>query len=171
LISATKFESYSNVFTTATLPVRSRSKIRGSLRETNRPSLDAGPGGNGVACGVGVAVGSGEAVAVGGSDTVGVSTGSSVDSGVGSGDVKIAVSVGDGTGVSVGPRVRGVRVGVGVGGGVRAGQPARTAKTTALTATARSTRLRNRVCVFFMFASLIAYVSLFQKHIPILFGI
>ena len=72
---ATKFESYSNVFTTATLPVRSRSKMRGSLRETNRPSLDAGPGGNGVAGGVGVAVGSGEAVGVDGADMVGVSAG------------------------------------------------------------------------------------------------
>ena len=46
--------------------------MRGSLRETNRPSLDAGPGGNGVAGGVGVAVGSGEAVAVDGAEAVGV---------------------------------------------------------------------------------------------------
>ena len=143
--------------------------MRGSLRDTNRPSLDAGPGGKGVAGGVGVAVGSGVAVGVDGTETVDVSTG------VGGGNVavetRLAVAVGGDVGVPVGPKERGVRVGVGVGGGVRAGQPARTTKTTALIATARSTRQLNRVCVFFMFGSLIAYVSLFQKHIPILFGI
>jgi len=62
LISVTKFGSYSSVLTSATFPVRSKSKIRGSLRVMNRPSLDGGPGGNKVAVGVGVAVGDGVAV-------------------------------------------------------------------------------------------------------------
>jgi hypothetical protein len=45
---------------------------------------------------------------------------------------------------------------VGVGAGVRAGQPASTAKITALTATVRDTRRLNRVLVFFVMESLIA---------------
>ena len=128
LISLTKFGSYSSVFTTATLPVRNRSKMRGSLRETNRPSLDAGPGGNGVAGGVGVAVGSGEAVGVDGADSGRCLGWRRASAGVDV-DARLAVAVGGGVAVSVGPRARGVRVGVGVGGGVRAGQPASTAKT------------------------------------------
>jgi hypothetical protein len=45
---------------------------------------------------------------------------------------------------------------VGVGGGVRAGQPASTAKMTALTATASNIRRLSRVFVFFTLESLIA---------------
>ena len=98
-----------------------------------------------------VAVDGAEAVDVGRAEVVGVSLGLGVDSG----DVKSAVAIGGGVAVPVGPRARGVRVGVGVGGGVRAGQPARTTKTTALIATARNARLRNRIRVFFRIGSLI----------------
>ena len=71
-------------------------------------------------------------------------------------DVRLAVAVGGGVAVPVGPRERGVRVGVGVGGGVRAGQPASTAKMTAPAAAARNTRQINWVLVFFTLRSLIA---------------
>jgi len=100
--SLTKLGSYSIVLIRATFFVRIRSKMRGSLRLTKRPSLVGGPGGKGVAVGVGVCVG----VPVG----VRVRRGRRVRRGVG---VPVAV----GTRVRVGGR----DVGVGVGRGVSVG--------------------------------------------------
>ena len=66
LICLAKLPSNSNVFTTVTPCVASTSNIWGWFRATKRPSLLGGPGGKGVAIGVGVAVGGlGVAVAFG----------------------------------------------------------------------------------------------------------
>src|SRR5690348_14021273 len=54
LICLTKLAPSSRVLTTVTALVSSTSKICGSLRVTNKPNLLGGPGGNGVAWGVGV---------------------------------------------------------------------------------------------------------------------
>src|SRR3954466_4556382 len=54
LICLTKFASSSIVLIVATPFVLSTSKIWGSLRVTKSPNLLGGPGGKGVACGVGV---------------------------------------------------------------------------------------------------------------------
>ena len=56
LICAAKLASSSNVLTTVTALDSSTSKICGWLRATKRPSLLGGPGGKGVATGVGVGV-------------------------------------------------------------------------------------------------------------------
>ncbi len=134
LSSATKFGSYSSVLTRVTLPVFSRSTIRGSLRVTKSPSLVGGPGGNTVAVGVGVAAG--VAVSVGGGvfEAVAVAVAAPVAVGAASGLIgSVGSSVGDApaVGVPVAAPVgdaaaipRGVRVGVGVGPGARAPQPA-----------------------------------------------
>jgi hypothetical protein len=104
--------------------------MRGSLRVTKRPSFEAGPGGNGVAVGVGV--GAGVAVSVGGgvADAVAVAPAVAVAAVVGvasglNGFVGVASGETPEVGVPVGVDVtRGVRVGVGVGAGERAPHPA-----------------------------------------------